>query len=150
MWRLKWEKDNPQFAGIYLDPWSFPPDICETLFSNLLNISKALADKLQADNIRLSEFGSPDKVTDDTRNACRTWGVTIGARLGKANLEDIIRLWTAMRPSEASLSDSLKELKERAEVHEAMGRPGAFLEGISIRQIVEEAHRSPNLRRQVH
>jgi hypothetical protein len=140
VWRLTWEAENPQFAGIYLDPWSFSPDICQQLFHSLLGIAASLADEQRAQS-------TAETVDDDVLDACRAWGVTIGARLGKGRVEDVERLWGALKPTESSLRDALKELKSRQEMRDAMGRGGQFLQGISIQQIVEEVHRVPALQR---
>jgi hypothetical protein len=140
VWRLTWEAENPQFAGIYLDPWSFSPDICQQLFHSLLGIAASLADEQRAQS-------TAETVDDDVLDACRAWGVTIGARLGKGRVEDVERLWGALKPTESSLRDALKELKSRQEMRDAMGRGGQFLQGISIQQIVEEVHRVPVLQR---
>jgi hypothetical protein len=140
VWRLTWEAENPQFAGIYLEPWSFSPDICQQLFHSLLGIAASLADEQRAQN-------TAETMHDDVLDACRAWGVTIGARLGKARVEDVEKLWEALKPTESSLRDALKELKSRQEMRDAMGRGGQFLQGISIQQIVEEVHRVPALQR---
>ena len=140
VWRLTWEAENPQFSGIYLDPWSFSPDICQRLFHSLLGIAASLADEQRAQN-------TAETMHDDVLDACRAWSVTIGARLGKGRVEDVERLWGALKPTESSLRDALKELKSRQEMRDAMGRGGQFLQGISIQQIVEEVHRVPVLQR---
>jgi hypothetical protein len=107
VWRLKFDADNPEYAGIYLDPLSFPSKVCESLFSDLLEASIALKQNQRVLNERLREFGSTENLPQDELFAIQVWGVTIGARLGKTKLDDIVGLWKSLSESQISIRDAL-------------------------------------------
>lgn len=90
--RLNFDADNPEYSSIYIDPWSFPTDVCEKLFSDLLNASVVIGQNQHRLNERLREFGSTESLPQDELFAIRVWGVTIGARLGRVKTDEIAAL----------------------------------------------------------
>jgi hypothetical protein len=147
IWRLKFDAENPKYSGIYLDPSSFPRNVCERLFSDLLDAAFAINQNRLDLNARLRERGITDELPQDELFAVRVWGVTIGAHLGKTKLDDITRLWKSLDVSESPFREALIDLQHRQQARKALGNPGVFLEGFSVQQILQEATRLPQLSR---
>lgn len=145
--RLKFDADNPEYSSIYIDPWSFSTDVCEKLFSDLLNASVVIAQNQHRLNERLGEFGSTESLPQDELFAVRVWGVTIGARLGKIKTDDVAALWKSLHVSENPFREALMDLQRRQQVRAALGHSGTFLEGFSVQQILQEAIQMPQLGR---
>jgi hypothetical protein len=145
IWRLRFDAENPKYSGIYLDPGSFPSNVCERLFSDLLDAAFEINQNQRALNERLRERGITEKLPEDELFAVRVWGVTIGAHLGKTKLDDIIRLWESLDVAENSFREALIDLQHRQQARKALGNSGTFLEGFSVQQILQEAIRIPKL-----
>lgn len=147
IWRLQFDVDNPKFSSIYLNPWSFPDDVCERLFSDLLSAANAINQNQHRLNERLKEWGATETLPQDELFVVRVWGITVGARLGKTKLDDAARLWKSLHVSENPFREALMDLQQRQQAREALGQSGAFLNGFQVHQILREAARIPKLSR---
>jgi len=95
--------------------------------------------------VRLRDMGISEKLPDNDINACRVWMGTVGARCGKIKQDDIVALWNYLRESMPILGEALAELEGRHKVNLKLGFGGtAFLEGIPVQKIMQEARRVPN------
>lgn len=146
--RLKFDADNPEYSSIYIDSWSFPNDVCDKLFSDLLDASIAINQNQYSLNERLREWGSTESLPQDELFAVRVWGVTIGARLGKIKTDDVAALWKSLAESKQHIGEALKDLQERQQAGQDLGQSRAFLEGFSVQQVLQEANHIPQLTRQ--
>lgn len=145
--RLKFDADNPAYSSIYLDPWSFPNDICEKLFSDLLDASALIGQNQHRLNESLREWGSDESLPQDELFAVRVWGVTIGGRLGKIKTDDVAALWKSLSESKQFIREALKDLQQRQQARQALGQSGAFLGDFSVQHVLQEANRVPSLGR---
>jgi hypothetical protein len=147
IWRVNWESENPQFAGIFLEPKMFPDEVYAELFENLFDIVVVLLNQRKVLQKRLHDFGSKDQLPDDDLYACRLWMGTIGARCGKIKVEDMTTAWKYFREAVPAINEAMVALKERHELHQRLrldeGRE--FLEGIPPGVIIQQAQRVPNL-----
>jgi hypothetical protein len=145
VFRMKWERDNPNFSrSIFLDPASFSPEVCNRLFSDLLDLVVLLRQDKHVLDKRLSEFGASEKTPETQINAVRVWMGTIGARCGKIKLEDMVAIWSHLRAGIPFLGEALAELEVEHEVDCKLGNVHEFLEGFPVQQVTREASRIPN------
>ena len=147
IWRVKFESDNPEFSGIFLEPKMFPNEVYEKLFNDLFDIVVLLGKQRSAYQKRLQEIGSKEPMSDEDLNACRLWMGTTGARCGKIKIEDMTTVWKYFRESMPAIHEAMIALKERHELHQNLRLDGVreFLEGIPPEIIMQQAQRVPNL-----
>jgi hypothetical protein len=145
VWRIQWEKDNPQFSGIFLEPRSFSPEVYNRLFSDLFDLIVLLRNQAQVLNMRLAESGIYERLPENDINALRVWTQTIGARRGKIKLDDIVVLWNYLREAMPFINEALAALEAEQEIRLKFGSSSSLLGSLPVQQITQEAHRVPNL-----
>ena len=143
VWRLKWEQEG--VSDIFLSPWKHSQEDCEAIFSELFELAATMSKSLAAINKRAKEIGMKEIPLELDIHAVRTWGVTLGGRLGKIKLDEIVSLWKTLHEAHTSIHEAIQELKELQQVHVALGHTGPFLEGFADESVIQEANRVPQL-----
>jgi len=144
-WRIDWEKDNPQFSGIFLEPKSFTGEVYKRLWSDLLDLIVLLINQQKVLQERLTEIGSFETLPQYDINALRVWTQTIGVPCGMARLDNVITLWNYLHDAVPFINEALTELKAAYEFNRVVSPEIEFLWSLPVQQIAQETNREPNL-----
>jgi hypothetical protein len=148
VFRMTWEADNPQYAGVFLDSRSFPPEIGDRVFSMLMDLIHVFRRERNIMEQRLKQFGIPNEdlklfQNTDLLMVGHLWMGTVGTQLGKIRNQMAARVWQYLRESAPHIVEALRELEGEHKAARELDASHTFLNDLPIRQVAYEAIRWP-------